>query len=150
MKRIFILSPASTAGERAALVYNPRTQFDLAQRMRSANGVPLGEAFSFLSGLYFRGKLTYATRFAKPPKGVPGVLVITSNRGLWPADEPVTLADLRSFSEVPIRCEGRSLCRAVANARGIAGQSRWITLRVCPARKHQHTEIRGGSAEVLW
>ena len=34
-------------------------------------GAPIGEVFSFLSSLYFRGKLTYAQRFAAPPTGVP-------------------------------------------------------------------------------
>ncbi|MCI0539285.1 MAG: hypothetical protein L0Z50_29105 [Verrucomicrobiales bacterium] len=102
MRKIFILSPAHTAGARAGLIRNPRAPFDLAQRLRSATGVPLGEAFSFLSGLYFRGKLAYATKFARPPEGIPGVLVITSNRGLLSADVPITLADLRTFSEVPI------------------------------------------------
>ena len=34
-------------------------------------GAPLGEVFSFLSALYFRGKLTYAQRFAAPPDGCP-------------------------------------------------------------------------------
>ena len=102
MRRIFILSPANTAGERAALLYNRGAKFDLAQRLRSAPGVPLGEAFSFLSGLYFRGKLTYAKKFTNAPKEIPGIWVITSNRGLLPVDVPVTLEDLRSFSEVPI------------------------------------------------
>jgi hypothetical protein len=27
----------------------------------------LGDVFAFISGLYFRGKLTYAMRFAAPP-----------------------------------------------------------------------------------
>ena len=32
-------------------------------------GAPLGEVFSFLSGLYFRGKLAYARAFASVPEG---------------------------------------------------------------------------------
>lgn len=62
----------------------------------------LGEAFSFLSGLYFRGKLEYARRYALPPRAGRGVWVITPNRGLLPADSPVTLPDLASFGEVDI------------------------------------------------
>lgn len=65
-------------------------------------GVPLGEVFAFLSALYFRGKLTYATRFAMPPQGRPGVLVITPDRGLVPPETPLTLADLHAFARVPI------------------------------------------------
>ena len=40
--------------------------------------------FSFLSGLYFRGKLAYAEAFARPPAGVCGVLVITPSRDCGP------------------------------------------------------------------
>ena len=43
-----------------------RAQFDLAVRLRR-DGAPLGEVFAFISGLYFRGKLTYAQAFAAPP-----------------------------------------------------------------------------------
>jgi hypothetical protein len=67
--------------------------------------VPLAEAFSFLSGLYFRGKVTYARRFARPPEGVAGVQVITSNRGLLPADTPVSSADLTGLAGTDIRAD---------------------------------------------
>ena len=101
-RRIFLLSPASTGGERAQLVFNERARFDLAVRLRSAEGAALGEVFSFLSGLYFRGKLSYARAFAAPPPGTPGVLVITPNEGLLAAEEIVTLARLRRFARVRI------------------------------------------------
>jgi hypothetical protein len=102
VRRIFLLSPASCGGERARLVFNERARFDLAVRLRTSGGAALGEVFSFLSGLYFRGKLTYATAFAAPPPGAPGVLVITPNEGLLPAEEPVTIERLRRFARVPI------------------------------------------------
>lgn len=100
--RIFLLSPASCGGERARLVFNERAQFELAVRLRSPAGAALGDVFSFLSGLYFRGKLTYANAFAAPPPGGPGVLVITASEGFLPAGEPVTIARLRAFARVPI------------------------------------------------
>ena len=102
MGRIFILSPANSAGERANLIHNPRARFPLAHRLQRGETVPLGEIFSFLSGLYFRGKLTYALKFGAPPKGMHGAYVITSNRGLLPALHPVSLSELRAFGEVPI------------------------------------------------
>src|SRR2546423_1834648 len=74
----------------------------LAHRLRSPSGVTLGEAFSFLSGLYFRGKLAYASRFAQPAGGRPGVQVITTDRGLLPADAPIGVDDLREFGTVDI------------------------------------------------
>jgi hypothetical protein len=101
VSRIFLLSPAHCGGLRAQMVLSERASFDLAQRVRVA-GAPLGEVFSFLSGLYFRGKLTYARAFANAADGRDGVFVITPNDGLRPADEPVDLARLRRFATVDI------------------------------------------------
>ena len=100
MSRVFLLSPAHCGGLRARLLMSERASFDLAQRVRDSAGAPLSEVFSFLSGLYFRGKLTYARAFAQPPD--TGVLVITPTDGLRPADEPVDLARLRRFATVDI------------------------------------------------
>jgi hypothetical protein len=105
MSRIFLLSPAHCGGERARLVLNERAAFDLARRVRASPGAPLGEVFSFLSGLYFRGKLTYALAFAQPPAGRAGVYVITPTAGLRPPDEPVDLARLRDFAAVDIESD---------------------------------------------
>ena len=102
MTRIFLLSPAYAGGERARLIMNERAEFDLARRLRSSKPPPLGEVFSFLSGLYFRGKLAYAHAFAQPAPETSGVLVITPNRGLLAAELPIGLDDLRSFAEVDI------------------------------------------------
>jgi hypothetical protein len=99
---IFLLSPASCAGRRAELLFGGRGAFPLADRLSAGDAVPLGEAFSWLSGLYFRGKLTYARAFAAPPPPMPGIHVITTNRGLLPPDEPVTRGDLAAFGGVPI------------------------------------------------
>jgi hypothetical protein len=101
VSRIFLLSPAHCGGLRAQMVLSERASFDLAQRVRVA-GAPLGEVFSFLSGLYFRGKLTYARAFANAADGHAGVFVITPTDGLRPADEPVDLARLRRFATVDI------------------------------------------------
>ncbi|HZI75569.1 MAG TPA: hypothetical protein VFD73_16430 [Gemmatimonadales bacterium] len=105
--RIFLLSPAHCGGKRAAILLNEHATFPLAQRLRSA-GLTLGEAFSFLSGLYFRGKLAYAGRFARPPAGQSGVQVITTDRGLVPADATVQASDLRDFSTVDIAAKDPS------------------------------------------
>ena len=102
--RIFLLSPAHCGGKRTAVLLNQRAEFPLARRLRSA-GVTLGEAFSFLSGLYFRGKLTYADRFARPPAGSSGVQVITTDRGLVAAATAIGVEDLRAFGTVDIRAD---------------------------------------------
>lgn len=73
----------------------------LTARLETA-GAPLGEVFTFMSSLYFRGKLAYATAFGAPPSGWAAALVITPGRGLVPADRPIRTADLRAMAEVPI------------------------------------------------
>jgi hypothetical protein len=100
--RLFLLSPASCGGERARLLFNERARSELAARLRSRSGAPLGEVFSFLSSLYFRAKLSYANAFAAPPTGLPGVLVITTCAGLRSPQERVNLEELRRFGGVPI------------------------------------------------
>jgi hypothetical protein len=99
--RIFLLSPAKASGRRAQLLTRPLADFELARQVQ-IGAATLGSVFSFCSGLYFRGKLAYAFRFANPPEGLPGVLVITPSRGLVPAEAQVGLADLQEFSAVNV------------------------------------------------
>ena len=99
--RIFILSPAKCGGRRAQILLNPEARFDIARQVASRRGAPLGEVFSFLSGLYFRGKLAYAQAFSQDDDGA-APLVITPDRGLVPVSRRVRHADLLEFSEVPI------------------------------------------------
>src|SRR5215475_2002117 len=101
--RIFILSPAYAGGERARMILRERAQFPLARKLRAKTGAPIGDVFTFLSGLYFRGKIAYASAFAQPPPGTSGVLVITPTRGLIDARTPIRLDDLREFAEIDIR-----------------------------------------------
>jgi hypothetical protein len=100
--RVFLLSPAYAGGERARMLMRNTTKFDLARRLRGPNRVAIGEVFTFLSGLYFRGKIAYANAFARPARGMSGVLVITPTRGLIDAATPIGLDDLREFAEVDI------------------------------------------------
>jgi hypothetical protein len=101
-RRVFLLSPARSDGERAELLLSPRARFPLAARLREPAGAPLGEVMTFLSGLYFRGKLTYAELFAHPPARTDGVLVITSDSGLQPPTRPLTVDALRRAARVDI------------------------------------------------
>jgi hypothetical protein len=102
MTRVFLLSPAFAGGQRARIIMSERAQFDLAQRLRSEKPPTLGEVFTFLSGLYFRGKLAYANAFAPPRRKRSSVLVITPTRGLVPAETTIDLPGLREFAEVDI------------------------------------------------
>ena len=101
-RRIFLLSPAYAGGQRARMILNERAQFELAQKLRSKKGAPIAEVFAFLSGLYFRGKIAYATAFARPARGTSGVFIITPTRGLVDATTRIHLDDLREFATVDI------------------------------------------------
>ena len=81
------------------MMLSPRATFPLAQRLREPGGAPLGEVMSFLSGLYFRGKLAYAQTFARP---AGGVLVITQDAGLQSPLLPLTAAAMRQAARVDI------------------------------------------------
>lgn len=126
--RIFLLSPAFAGGKRGQLVMRDAASFPLARRLREPAGAPLGDVFSFLSGLYFRGKMAYVNRFAAPPAGLPGALVITPTRGLVTPDSAVTLALLREFAagaveldnpgyRNPLETHARALAGACGDAR---------------------------------
>ncbi len=104
-RKIFLLSPASCGGKRAALLFNERAEFAVAEKVRAAPGAPLGEVFSFLSGLYFRGKLAYASAFQNPPVRVEGIHVITPTDGLLSPATLTTLEDLERFATVPIEAD---------------------------------------------
>src|SRR6476661_2060922 len=59
LRHVLLLSPANCSGRRGAMLRRPGATSALAGRLRQGD-LPLGEAFTFISGLYFRGKLAYA------------------------------------------------------------------------------------------
>jgi hypothetical protein len=126
--RIFLLSPANCNGIRAKQAMSPKAQFALARALRSAEGAPLGDLFSFVSGLYFRGKLTYARRFALPPEPDnavvgSGVHVITPTAGLRSPDTLVTPAAVRAFARVDVDPDNARYRRPLeTSARALAAE----------------------------
>lgn len=132
-RRIFLLSPAHAGGRRAGYLLRDGAKFELARKMREAGGAPIGEVFSFLSGLYFRGKVAYSGAFAAPPEGMPGALVITADRGLVAIDRIITLSDLREMAAVPVdaadaRYRQPLMRDAAAMARGLSSEDEVILL----------------------
>jgi hypothetical protein len=103
MPDTFLLSPAFCSGRRATLLLRPGSTLEIAARLQGG-ALTLGEAFAFLSGLYFRGKLTYATAFAAAGAGADRgeVLIITPTRGLLAPTTPVTAALLQEFAGVDL------------------------------------------------
>jgi hypothetical protein len=79
------------------MLTRPAATFELARQVQ-IGAATLGDVFSFCSGLYFRGKLTYARHFAE----VRGVRIITPSRGLVAPDASVGPRDLAEFAEVAV------------------------------------------------
>ena len=100
--QIFLLSPANCAGKRAGFLLRKDGGSALAQRLRSGEGATIGEVFTFTSGLYFRGKLAYASAFAQPPGDCHGIQVIVPGLGLCPPHASIDLAGLRAIARIPV------------------------------------------------
>jgi len=94
----FLLSPAYCGGRRAKILLRSDSTLPIAQRLRNGS-LTLAEAFSFMSGLYFRGKITYARTFAAP---ADATLVITPTRGLQLPDSLISAEVVREFAGVDI------------------------------------------------
>jgi hypothetical protein len=100
--QVFLLSPAYCAGRRASMLLRQGSEMALARQLR-ADALTLGAAFSFLSGLYFRGKLSYATTFGRrSDEPTDATLIITPTRGLERPDLPLTTKLLEEFAAVDI------------------------------------------------
>ena len=122
MNRVFVLSPANCNGLRARWMLRKNSRSEIAQRLRG-EGVSLGEVFSFLSALYFRGKLAYAQAFAEPPSNCPGILIITPTAGLMPDDTVIRLSKLHGFRRGRIHVKNRHYCSSLRrSARLLATQ----------------------------
>ena len=110
----------------------------------------MGEVFAFVSGLYFRGKLTYAQRFADvgdhPARTElgGGVLVITPGAGLRSADTHVNAEALRLFAQIeidlanpayrtPLVASARRVARAIGEGGDVVllGRSRHRSTSTC-------------------
>jgi len=120
--RAYLLSPAHVGGIRARMLLNPHAPFALAREFRT-RGLPLAAVFTFASGLYFRGKITYASTFASSERG-DVVRVITSNSGLVPPERRLRAEELEAFGTTdieitdpayhrPLRRDARRLARSL-------------------------------------
>jgi hypothetical protein len=97
---VFLLSPARCGSERARqLIASNRSE--LGQRLRT-HAAPIGDVFAWLSALYFRGKLSYARRFAQASGGVPGALIMAPGLGLRAPETLLSVDTLRAMGEVEV------------------------------------------------
>jgi hypothetical protein len=111
--KIFLLSPANLGGTRAKQLMSSRANFEAAVQYRSSAGVPIAEAFAFMSALYFRGKIAYARRFASPSEriGGNGIFVITSGFGLVAPDWRITPERMKRLRTTDIDVSKRGYTR---------------------------------------
>jgi hypothetical protein len=100
VRKLLLLSPAKVTGQRAKMLLNPDAPFALAREFHR-QGLALADVFAFTSGLYFRGKITYARWLASAQKDVD-VRLITANAGLVPPELHVAPADVAAFGSVDI------------------------------------------------
>jgi hypothetical protein len=124
--RVFLLSPARLDGVRARLVFEPKHPSELALALRSREGAPIGDVFRLLSGLYFRGKLAYAKKFARPPEGSwmgSGALVITANRGLVPVETRITIEHLEAFAQTDIHASSDAFTKPLVRDAKMVGDA---------------------------
>jgi hypothetical protein len=118
---IFLLSPANTGGVRARQILSPRATFASAVALRSEEGVPIEDAYAFMSALYFRGKIAYARRFANAPESLEsGIFVIAPGFGLVPAGWRLTLDRFKVLKRTDVDLRSRKYRKPLElDARGI-------------------------------
>jgi hypothetical protein len=143
MDTIFLLSPARCDGRRAKVLLSPDASFELATRIRSDGG-PIGEVFSFLSGLYFRGKVAYAHAFGRRANHEPSSFVITTERGLVTLDTRVTRNDLLAFAGVDLARGGERFVAPLARdvehlAKDLSASARIVLLGSIATGKYVDT-----------
>ncbi len=130
---VFLLSPANLGGQRARMVFNPAATFPVARQLHCGQGATIRDVFSFVSGLYFRGKATYAQAFERPPAEDLGALVICPGEGLRLLNETVTVERLRGWAEVAVDEDNRDFTApliedAAALERAYGATTRFVLL----------------------
>ena len=100
-QRVFLLSPAKAGGKRYSFLLREQATFDLAIKLRHGSAT-IGEIYTFISGLYFRGKMAYSAAFHASNLGIPGTLVIVPGLGLITPETLVTLDQLQAIAKVPV------------------------------------------------
>lgn len=137
--RVFILSPANPGGIRGNYLLREGAKSDIALKLQSGSAT-LCEVYTFISGLYFRGKAAYVGRFSAPPAGVPGAVVIVAGVGLVPLDAVIDIEQLRAISKIDIHHENHDyrepLLRAAAMLREHAGDCDYVLLGSIASEKY--------------
>ena len=147
----FCSRPRTAAAARRAGAVAESTS-DVAQRSVRATARRSATCSRSSAALYFRGKLTYARRFAAPPDVDnpivgSGVHVITPNAGLRSPDTRVTRAAIRHSPRTTSIPTTRLPAAARAERDGAATRNRRLRRRA--ARQHRVAEVRRRAARDL-
>jgi hypothetical protein len=89
------------------MLMRAEAEFDLARRLQSGVAT-IGEMYSFMSGLYFRGKIAYVEAFPSAPPSGPAAVIIVPGMGLVPPDTRINIDQLRAISGVDIHEDNES------------------------------------------
>jgi hypothetical protein len=113
--RIFLLSPAKAGGRRYSFLMREQADFELAKKFRQG-AATIGEVYSFISGLYFRGKMAYVEAFGKALDGHPSAAVIVPGAGLIRPGTLTDIAQLRAIAEVDVAADNPTYRDALTTA----------------------------------
>jgi hypothetical protein len=94
------------------MLLRPDATFELAERLRRGP-VSIGEVYSFISGLYFRGKVAYVEAFANAPSALPSSTIIVPGQGLVTLETPVTSDQLAAIGSVSIESDHQAFRTAL-------------------------------------
>ena len=147
--------PPTAAARARKQALSPNAQFALARAAAVArDGAPLGDVFAFVSGLYFRGKLTYALRFAAPPE--PGNADRRRRRARHHAERracaaptpTVTHDAVRAFADGDVHQDNAALPASARAERARAAARDRAGVRRRAARQHRVAEVRRRAARA--
>jgi hypothetical protein len=124
LSHVLLLSPAHCGGKRARMLLRPGAASEAARQLQ-AGELTIGEAFAFMSSLYFRGKLAYARAVVHRRGTTATALVITPTRGLVSPNAMASTALLEEFAatdiaagdaryRAPLERDLAALCRRLA------------------------------------
>lgn len=83
------------------MLLRPEADFELAVRLKHGSAT-IGEVYSFISGLYFRGKVAYASAFKAAPEKIPHSVIIVPGLGLVPLEARLNAEQLQRIGGISI------------------------------------------------
>jgi hypothetical protein len=87
----------------------------LAHKLRRGEAT-IGEVYSFMSGLYFRGKISYSEAFPAAPSGVSPAFVIVPGHGLVAPHTVTSVEQLQAISQIEVDEQNPVFRKALADA----------------------------------